>query len=107
MIEQRIRAAQRMARIPPYLFAEIDKKVAAKRASGVDVITLDIGDPDLPTPQFVVEAAARALRDPANHRYPSYYGLRSLRVAQAEWYQRRFGVSLDPDAEVLPLIGSK
>jgi LL-diaminopimelate aminotransferase len=107
VIEQRIRAAQRMARIPPYLFAEIDKKVAAKRASGVDVITLDIGDPDLPTPQFVVDAAARALQDPANHRYPSYYGLRSLRVAQAEWYQRRFGVTLDPDTEVLPLIGSK
>jgi LL-diaminopimelate aminotransferase len=107
MIEQRIRAAKRMARIPPYLFAEIDKKVAAKRASGVDVITLDIGDPDLPTPDLVVEAAAQALRDPANHRYPSYYGLRSLRVAQAEWYQRRFGVTLDPDAEVLPLIGSK
>jgi LL-diaminopimelate aminotransferase len=107
MIEQRIRAAQRMARIPPYLFAEIDKQVAAKRRAGVDVITLDIGDPDLPTPQFVVDAAARALQDPANHRYPSYYGLRTLRVAQAEWYQRRFGVTLDPDAEVLPLIGSK
>jgi LL-diaminopimelate aminotransferase len=107
MIEQRIRAAKRMDRIPPYLFAEIDKKVAAKRASGVDVITLDIGDPDLPTPDFVVDAAAEALRDPANHRYPSYYGLRALRVAQAEWYRRRFEVSLDPDAEVLPLIGSK
>jgi LL-diaminopimelate aminotransferase len=107
MIEQRIRAAKRMARIPPYLFAEIDRQVAAKRAAGVDVITLDIGDPDLPTPARVVEAAARALQDPANHRYPSYYGLRSLRVAQAEWYRRRFGVALDPDAEVLPLIGSK
>jgi len=102
-----IRAARRMERIPPYLFAEIDRKVAAKRAAGVDVITLDIGDPDLPTPAFVVEAAAQALRDPANHRYPSYYGLRALRVAQAEWYRRRFGVELDPDAEVLPLIGSK
>jgi len=107
MIEQRIRAAQRMARIPPYLFAEIDRKVAAKRASGVDVVTLDIGDPDLPTPPFVVDAAARALQDPANHRYPSYYGLRALRVAQADWYRRRFAVELDPDAEVLPLIGSK
>jgi LL-diaminopimelate aminotransferase len=107
MIEQRIRAAQRMARIPPYLFAEIDRRVAAKRAAGVDVITLDIGDPDLPTPDAVVGAAAAALRDPANHRYPSYYGLRALRVAQAEWYRRRFGVELDPDAEVLPLIGSK
>ena len=107
MIEQRIRAAQRMARIPPYLFAEIDRRVAAKRAAGVDVITLDIGDPDLPTPDFVVEAAAQALRDPANHRYPSYYGLASLRAAMAAWYGRRFGVELDPDAEVLPLIGSK
>jgi LL-diaminopimelate aminotransferase len=107
VIEQRIRAAQRMARIPPYLFAEIDRKVAAKRAAGVDVITLDIGDPDLPTPSHVVEAAARALREPANHRYPSYYGLRTLRVALAAWYGRRFGVELDPDAEVLPLIGSK
>ena len=102
-----IRAAKRMDRIPPYLFAEIDRKVSAKRAAGVDVITLDVGDPDLPTPPFVVEAAAKALRDPANHRYPSYYGLRSLRVAQAEWYRRRFGVELDPDTEVLPLIGSK
>lgn len=107
MIDQRIRAAQRMARIPPYLFAEIDRKVAAKRAAGVDVITLDIGDPDLPTPDVVVSAAVQALHDPANHRYPSYYGLRALRVAQADWYRRRFGVELDPDAEVLPLIGSK
>ena len=107
MIEQRISAARRMARIPPYLFAEIDRKVAAKRKAGVDVITLDIGDPDLPTPSFVVEAAARALQDPANHRYPSYYGLRSLRQAMAAWYARRFGVELDPDTEVLPLIGSK
>jgi len=107
MIEQRIRAAQRMARIPPYLFAEIDRQVAAKRAAGVDVITLDIGDPDLPTPDFVIAAAVQALHDPANHRYPSYYGLTALRVAQADWYRRRFGVELDPDAEVLPLIGSK
>jgi LL-diaminopimelate aminotransferase len=107
VIEQRIRAARRMARIPPYLFAEIDRKVAAKRAAGVDVITLDIGDPDLPTPDFVVDTAVAALRDPANHRYPSYYGLRSLREAVAAWYARRFGVELDPDAEVLPLIGSK
>ena len=107
MIEQHIRAAARMARIPPYLFAEIDRKVAARRAAGVDVITLDIGDPDLPTPGFVVEAAARALHDQANHRYPSYYGLPSLRAAMADWYARRFGVELEADAEVLPLIGSK
>ena len=107
MIEQRARAAQRMARIPPYLFAEIDRKVAAKRAGGVDVITLDIGDPDMPTPDFIVDTALAAVRDSANHRYPSYYGLGSLRQAMAAWYRRRFGVELDPDAEVLPLIGSK
>jgi LL-diaminopimelate aminotransferase len=107
MIEQRIRAAKRMARIPPYLFAEIDRKVAAKRASGVDVITLDIGDPDMPTPDFIVDTAAAALQQPANHRYPSYYGLGSLREAMADWYRRRFDVALDPHAEVLPLIGSK
>jgi LL-diaminopimelate aminotransferase len=101
------RAAARMARIPPYLFAEIDRKVAARRAAGVDVISLDIGDPDTPTPAAVVEAAAAAVRDPANHRYASYYGLRDLRVAMAGWYERRFGVDLDPDTEVLPTLGSK
>jgi LL-diaminopimelate aminotransferase len=96
-----------MARIPPYLFAEIDKKVAEKRASGVDVVALDIGDPDLPTPDAVIEAAVAAVREPANHRYASYYGLRDLRVAMADWYRRRFGVELDPDSEVLPTLGSK
>lgn len=107
MIEQRHRPAARMARIPPYLFAEIDRIVAAKRAAGVDVIGLDIGDPDLPTPSPVVEAAHRALDDPANHRYASYYGLPELRRAMAGWYRRRFGVELDPDTEVLPTLGSK
>ena len=107
MIGERGRAAARMARIPPYLFAEIDRKVAARRAAGVDVIALDIGDPDLPTPDAVVEAAAAAVRDPANHRYASYYGLRDLRVAMSAWYLRRFGVELDPDTEVLPTLGSK
>ena len=107
MIGERGRAAARMARIPPYLFAEIDRTVAAKRAAGVDVIALDIGDPDLPTPPAIVEAAAAAVRDPANHRYASYYGLPELRAAMAGWYARRFGVELDPDTEVLPTLGSK
>ena len=102
-----VRAAARMARIPPYLFAEIDRQVARKRAEGVDVIALDIGDPDLPTPEPVLRAAEAALRDPANHRYASYYGLRDLRSAMAEWYASRFGVDLDPDTEVLPTLGSK
>ncbi|TMC50019.1 MAG: aminotransferase class I/II-fold pyridoxal phosphate-dependent enzyme [Chloroflexi bacterium] len=96
-----------MGRIPPYLFAEIDRQVAARRAAGVDVISLDIGDPDIPTPEPVVAAAEAALRDPANHRYASYYGLPELRAAMAGWYRRRFGVELDPDREVLPTLGSK
>jgi LL-diaminopimelate aminotransferase len=100
-------AARRMSRIPPYLFAEIDKKVAAKRAAGVDVIALDVGDPDTPTPQGIVAAAQDALRDGDNHRYASYYGMPTLRRAIAGWYQRRFGVKLDPDREILPTLGSK
>jgi LL-diaminopimelate aminotransferase len=100
-------AARRMSRIPPYLFAEIDKKVAAKRAAGVDVIALDVGDPDTPTPERIVAAAEGALRDGDNHRYASYYGMPALRRAVAGWYRGRFGVDLDPDSEVLPTLGSK
>jgi LL-diaminopimelate aminotransferase len=100
-------AARRMARIPPYLFAEIDKKVAAKRAAGIDVIALDIGDPDTPTPQDIVAAAQDALRNGENHRYASYYGMPALRRAIAGWYQRRFRVELDPESEILPTLGSK
>jgi LL-diaminopimelate aminotransferase len=96
-----------MARIPPYLFAEIDKKVAAKRAQGIDVIALDIGDPDTPTPEHIQEAARDALAQGENHRYASYYGLPELRRAIADWYRARFGVELDPDSEVLPTLGSK
>jgi LL-diaminopimelate aminotransferase len=100
-------AARRMSRIPPYLFAEIDKKVAAKRAAGIDVIALDIGDPDTPTPRDIVTAAEDALHNADNHRYASYYGMPALRRAIAAWYQRRFGVELDPDSEILPTLGSK
>jgi LL-diaminopimelate aminotransferase len=96
-----------MARIPPYLFAEIDRKVAAKRASGVDVIALDIGDPDTPTPDAVVAAATEALKRGENHRYASYFGMPALREAIAGWYKRRFDVDLDPNLEVLPTLGSK
>ena len=99
--------AQRMSRIPPYLFAEIDKNVAAKRAAGVDVIALDIGDPDTPTPAHVVEAALQALPRGENHRYASYFGMPALREAVAAWYKRRFDVDLDPEHEVLPTLGSK
>jgi LL-diaminopimelate aminotransferase len=102
-----MRTARRIDAIPPYLFAEIDRKIAERRAAGVDVISFGIGDPDLPTPGFVVEELARAAADPSTHRYPSYFGLASFRRAIADFYRRRFGVELDPDTQVLPLLGSK
>jgi LL-diaminopimelate aminotransferase len=102
-----LRVAQRIGTLPPYLFAELDRKVAAKRGSGADVISLGIGDPDLPTPRHVVEALQEAAEDPATHQYPSYYGLPAFRMAIADWYAQRFGVTLDPETEVLPLLGSK
>ena len=102
-----MRTARRIAAIPPYLFAEIDRNVAARRAAGVDVISFGVGDPDLPTPDFVVEELARAAHDPSTHQYPSYFGLPALREAIAAFYDRRFGVRLDPTTQVLPLIGSK
>jgi LL-diaminopimelate aminotransferase len=102
-----LRAANRIESLPPYLFAELDKKVSETKAKGVDVISFAIGDPDRPTPAHIVEAGARALADPGNHRYPSYYGMFELREAIAGYYWRRFEVCLDPETEVLPLIGSK
>ena len=102
-----IKFADRISNLPPYLFAELDKLRDAKRAKGVDVISLGIGDPDLPTPEPIIEALERAARDPVNHRYPEYYGLDELREAIAAWYARRFEVSLDPATEIVPLIGSK
>jgi LL-diaminopimelate aminotransferase len=102
-----VNTARRLGRIPPYLFAEIDRKVQAKRAAGVDVISLGIGDPDLPTPPRIVSALQEAAVDPANHRYPSYFGLAELRSAIADWYGDRFGVKLDPEREILPTLGSK
>ena len=99
--------AQRLSRIPPYLFAEIDRKVQEKKRSGVDVISLGIGDPDLPTPGRIVNVLQEAAADPDNHRYPSYFGLAELRSAIAGWYRERFGVTLDPQTEILPTLGSK
>jgi LL-diaminopimelate aminotransferase len=96
-----------MADLPPYLFAEIDRKKALKEAQGVDVISLGIGDPDMPTPQRIIDAMSEAIRNPKNHQYPAYAGSKPYRVACAEWMERRFGVNLDPDTEVLALIGSK
>jgi LL-diaminopimelate aminotransferase len=102
-----IRPARRIENLPPYLFAEVDRRIAEKRAAGFDVISLGIGDPDLPSPPHVVEAAQEAVADPRRHRYPDYYGLPEFRRAIASWYERRFEIGLDPDKEVLPLIGSK
>ena len=99
--------ARRVEKLPAYLFAEISKKIAAKRAEGVDVISFGIGDPDLPTPANILDSMIEAAQDPANHRYPESEGLPELHEAIARWYERRFGVQLDPAKEVLPLIGSK
>jgi LL-diaminopimelate aminotransferase len=102
-----MRTSRRLDLLPPYLFAEISRTVGRLRAEGRDVISLGIGDPDLPTPEPIIDALAEAARDPANHRYPETEGLPELRGAIADWYRRRFGVELNPDAEVVPLIGSK
>ncbi len=102
-----IRPARRIKNLPPYLFAEVDRRIGEKRAAGFDVISLGIGDPDLPSPAHVVEAAQEAVADPRRHRYPDYYGLPEFRRAIARWYEKRFEISLDPDKEVIPLIGSK
>jgi len=99
--------ANRLSQLPPYLFAEIDRKKQAAIRKGADIINLGVGDPDLPTPPHIVEALAAAGRDPANHQYPSYEGMLAFRKAAADWYRARFGVSLDPNTEVLSLIGSK
>jgi LL-diaminopimelate aminotransferase len=99
--------AQRLGLIPPYLFAEIDRKVQEKKRAGVDVISLGIGDPDLPTPKRIVSVLQESAADPANHRYPSYFGLAELRDAIAHWYHERFRVTLDPATEILPTLGSK
>jgi len=102
-----VRTAKRIENLPPYLFAEIDRKKEAKQAEGVDVISLGIGDPDMPTPQRIIDAMAEAIKKPSNHQYPSYSGSKPYREACAEWMKRRFGVEVDPMTEVLALIGSK
>jgi LL-diaminopimelate aminotransferase len=102
-----MKLARRVEQLPPYLFARISELIAQKRAAGVDVISLGIGDPDLPTPQYLIETLQRAAETPANHRYPESDGLPEFRRAIARWYDRRHGVALDPDAEIVPLIGSK
>ena len=99
--------ADRLKKLPPYLFVEIDKAKRKLQAEGKDVIDLGVGDPDLPTPPHIIAKLKTAADDPANHRYSFTEGMPQLRQAIAAWYQRRFNVTLNPDTEVLPLLGSK
>ncbi|MBW2284426.1 MAG: LL-diaminopimelate aminotransferase [Deltaproteobacteria bacterium] len=99
--------ADRLKRLPPYLFKEIDRKKAEVKAKGVDIIDLGVGDPDLPTPPHIIEALNKAAQDPANHQYPSYSGMGDFKETVARWYGERFGVDLDAGSEVVSLIGSK
>ncbi|MBN1855834.1 MAG: LL-diaminopimelate aminotransferase [Dehalococcoidia bacterium] len=99
--------AKRLDRLPPYLFVDINRRIADLRSKGIDIVTFAIGDPDLPTPSHVIDRLCREAHVPANHRYPESDGLPELHEAIADWYKARFDVELDPDTEVLPLIGSK
>jgi len=99
--------ADRLGRLPPYLFKEIDRKKSEVMARGVDIIDLGVGDPDLPTPPHIIEALKRAVDEPANHRYPTYSGMGDFKEVVAKWYEERFGVKLDSETEVVSLIGSK
>ena len=102
-----MRSSRRLEQIPPYLFAELERKIAAKRAAGIDVISLGIGDPDMPTFEPIVAAGQRAIADPSTHGYPTNRGRQEFREAVAAFYARRFGVELDPETEVMPAIGAK
>ena len=99
--------ARRLGAVPPYLFAELERKIAERRRQGVEVISLGIGDPDLPTPEPVVEALAAAARDPSTHQYPTNHGSDEFRAAAAAFYRDRFGVELDPGSEIVPALGGK
>ncbi|MGB3097184.1 MAG: LL-diaminopimelate aminotransferase [Candidatus Deferrimicrobiaceae bacterium] len=103
----RFSLSARIKSLPPYLFAELDRKKEEVRARGVDIIDLGVGDPDRPTPKFIVDRMKREAAVPANHQYPSYEGLPEFRAAAAKWCRRRFNVSLDPSSEVVALIGTK
>ena len=102
-----MKPSSRLDRIPPYLFAELERKIAAKKEQGVDVISLGIGDPDTPAARVTVEALQRAVADGGTHQYPSNRGRPEFREAVAGFYARRFGVTLDPASEVIPALGAK
>ena len=102
-----MRISHKVENLPPYLFVEISRKIAEKKAKGEDVVSFGIGDPDIPTPTHIIDRLCKEARDPANHRYPESEGLPALRQTIADWYEKRFGVKLNPDKEIAPLIGSK
>jgi LL-diaminopimelate aminotransferase len=102
-----VKFAKRLDAVPPYLFAELERKVTEAEKAGVDVISLGIGDPDLPTPPAVIDALAEAARDPRTHQYPTNHGTEEFRAAAADFYRDRFGVEIDPDGEVIPVLGGK
>ena len=99
--------AERLKKLPPYLFKELDRKRTELRAHGVDIIDLGVGDPDLPTPDHIIEAMKDAVENPDNHRYPSYSGMNESKDAVSKWFEGRFGVQVSPETEVISLIGSK
>jgi LL-diaminopimelate aminotransferase len=102
-----MQVAERVANLPPYVFARVGRRIRELESQGIDIIRLDIGSPDLPPPDFIIEAMYGSAKNPARHGYGGYYGIPALRRAMATYYQRRFGVALNPDTEVAPLIGSK
>src|SRR5580692_11082897 len=102
-----MRPSRRLERIPPYAFAQLERKISEKRAAGVDVISLGIGDPDRPTPALIVEAMQEAVSEAETHQYPSNRGRADFREAVSDFYARRFDVTLDPDTEIIPAIGAK
>jgi LL-diaminopimelate aminotransferase len=99
--------SKRLQQIPPYMFQELERRIGEKKAAGIDVISLGIGDPDMPTYDYIVEAMQKAVADPATHQYPSNRGREDFRQAFADFYDRRFGVEIDPANEVIPAIGAK
>ena len=102
-----MKVAERVSTLPPYVFAKLGRRILELKSEGRDIVRLDIGSPDLPPPGFIVDALSRSLQDPSRHGYGGYYGTPELRRAMAFYYEKRFGVQLDPDKEVAPLIGSK
>ncbi|UCH12221.1 MAG: LL-diaminopimelate aminotransferase [Candidatus Omnitrophota bacterium] len=103
----KIEISQRLKNLPPYLFAEIDRMKKEAIVNGRDIIDLGVGDPDMPTPIHIIESLYESAQNPANHRYALNYGMPLLRNEMASWYKKRFQVKLNPDTEILPLIGSK